>query len=156
MAVFPQTFPFYFNPILQPDMLVVLRTYLLTLSDITDLVEQRIFTHSIPEQYSGTDCIVLSDIPSPGADRNAPITNLSVSIKCFSQTKQTARDIERTVIFPNLHQYNSYVVNDGSESFGNNFYLEIYQTQSGILLQDPDYKKEYWFQDTEYEIILRY
>lgn len=156
MAWFPATFPITFNENLQPDLLVVLRTYLLTISTITDYVGQRIFLHTIPKGYTGTDCIVLSEIPSPGTDMNIPVKKQSIDIKCFSQTLQTARDISRVGINPALHTYTQLTENDGTKSFGNDYYIEIYETQSPILLQDPDFEGIYWYSQQEYEITLRY
>jgi len=156
MAWFPLTFPVVFNENIQPDLLVMIRTYLLTITDITDNVSQRIFLHTIPKGYTGTDCIVLSEIPSAGTDMNIPVRKQSIDIKCFSQTLQTARDMSRLAIFPNLHTYSELVLNDGTKSFGNDYYVEIYETQSPILLQDPDFEGTYWYTQQEYEITLRY
>ena len=118
MAWFPARFPVVFDEILAPDILVLLRTYLLTASDITDVVGQRVFLHTIPREYAGTTCIVISEVPSfaavnnSAADRNATITHESVAVKCFSTDMQTARDLMRTAIFPTLQGYTANVEND--------------------------------------------
>ena len=133
--------------ITQPCMLTALRAYLLTLSAVTNLVGQRVFTHSIPKGNLGTDCIVLSSIPSVGSDPNSPITKLSFMVQCFSLSKSTALSIERVAVFPNLHGYEAYI---------SSAWMSAVQSQSSFLLLDPDHVPEYWISNSEYDITLRY
>lgn len=141
---------------LQPDILIVMKDLLLSFTDVTDYVAQRVFLLQVPQNYSGQDCIVLTESPNTGADISSPITRLSVQIACFSKSKQTSRDINRIGIFPNLKDHDSFVDNDGSESFGDNYHIEITQSQSAITIQDTDFTPELWQTITEYDISLRY
>lgn len=156
MAWFPATFPIVFDEVLAPDILLILRAYLLTSSDITDVVGQRVFLHTIPKEYTGTTCVVLSETPGFGAERSVTITRQSVIVKCFSTDMETARNLMRTAVFPALQGYTANVENDGTESFGNSYFVEVYETSRPIMLQDPDYKGILWYMQSEYEVILRY
>ena len=132
----------------QPDMLVLLLDYLLTLTAVTDLVGQNIFTHSIPKGFTKTTCILLNDVPNANTDPNSPITTVSIAIQTYSLSKSEAVNIERTAIFPNLHSL------ERLESDGNKWIAV--QSQSRILLQDPDYVGELWYTNSEYDITLLY
>ena len=148
--------------IIQPNMLAVLRAYLVSCTTVVAAVDQRVFTHSIPKTYAGTDCIVIESLPGLGSDPDMPITDLSFSFKCFSKDKSTALEIERTGLFPNLHGYDIFI--DGEElSFPLDFpidfsraWMSAVQSQSSILVQDTDYVGEYWYSESEYNITLRY
>lgn len=156
MGYFPLNFPHQFNQILQVDIINVMQTILLSFSDITDYVEQRVFKFQIPQDFVGTDCIVISDSINTGSEKNGPITKLSVQISSFSLDVQTSRDINRIGIFPNIQQYTDQVFNDGTGSFGNDYRIEILQEQSPITIIDSDYVKEYWQTIVEYEVTLRW
>jgi len=166
MTYFPITFPATFDPVLQPDILLALREFLLESSDVVNYVTDRGFVLQIPQgtygdddtPYVGSDCIVISDTPSIGAEPEGPITHLTVQVDCYSQDLATSRYMERKCVFPLLHQYTEFVT--GTDDYGynytNNYSISIMQSQSQFTTQDTDYVGEYWKTTTEYDIFLRY
>ena len=136
------------NPML--DILVWLRTQLLTDSEITAFVgsgtSARIYAGQMPTDKTYTSLIVMNDLQGDN-DKDIPLQKPTVQLRIYGNTMLNARELYRDV-HSAIHGI-QFQGDDGE-------CIIPMESGTGQLLMDPVLDKPWWYMLAFYECVLRY